>query len=153
MGFWTHEARREYKDDERWAKLRVKRDRDSDADYFDVLIGKTGADAHVHMGIALDQTLLFAEYRDLVRQVGKKIESQQQGLLEDGHKVINPNAVATSELVLVFNINPSTGQTTIRDFGLSPVGNRRQWETLDDGKRGTDGTFPDLSGPGFRSKS
>jgi hypothetical protein len=121
MAFWTHETRREYKDDERWAKLRVKRDRDSDADYFDVLIGKTGQDPHVHMGIALDQTLLFAEYRGLVRQVGRKIESQQKGLLEDGHRVIDPNVAASSELVFKVDIKLETGQIIIRDFGLNPL--------------------------------
>jgi hypothetical protein len=111
--------------------LRVKRDRDSDADYFDVLIGRKGREAHVHLGIALDQTLLFAEYRGLVRQVGRKIESQQQGLLEDGHKIIDPNALASSELILVFDIKTQTGQTTIRDFALTtesipPSGNERR---------------------------
>jgi hypothetical protein len=118
MRFWTHETHRSYKDDERWALLRVKHDRDSDADYFDILIGKNGQDPHVHMGVALDQTLLFAEYRGLVGKVGRKIESQQRGVLEDGRRLINPNVKELKELVLVFNIDPQTGQTSIRDFAL-----------------------------------
>ncbi len=60
---WTHRTWQEYSGKERWAKLRVKKDRTSGEDYFDILVGKNGMDAHAHIGIALDHSLLFAEYR------------------------------------------------------------------------------------------
>jgi hypothetical protein len=118
MQFWTSETWMKYEDEGRWAKLRVKNDNASGEDYFDILIGKAGQDPHVHIGIALDQTLLFAEYRGLVHKIARKIESQRQGLVEEKESIVDPNVPPLKDLILKLNIDTRTGQITIADFGL-----------------------------------
>jgi len=118
MHLWTNKTRREHKGQQRWATLRVKRDKVSGEDYFDVLVGKVGQPWHAHLGIALDQALLFREDRGLIRQIGRKIESRQKGLLEDRKSMVNPDVPPEADLILKLDVNPSTGEITVRDFGL-----------------------------------
>ena len=119
MRLWTHETRREYKDEQRWAKLRVKRDKESGEDYFDVLVGKVGHRWHAHLGISLDQTLLFREDRSEIREIRRTIESRQKGLIEDRTSMVSPDVPPEARLILKLGVNPNTGQTTVIDFGLA----------------------------------
>jgi hypothetical protein len=121
MKFWTHETFVSYKDDGYWAKLRVKRDERRGEDYFDILIGKNGKDAHVHLGITLDQKLLFKECRGLVHKIGRKLESRQQGLLEDTHQIVDAHVEQREDLIFKVDIDPLTGRVKVREFGLKPV--------------------------------
>ncbi|MGI9103492.1 MAG: hypothetical protein ACR2IF_13730 [Terriglobales bacterium] len=118
LKLWTHKTLMEYRGEQRWAKLRVKTDDASGEDYFDILVGKNGQGPHAHLGIALDHSLLFAEYRGVVQKMAKRIESQQKGVLETQEAVINPNAAPAQDLIFKVNIDTCTGETTIVEFAL-----------------------------------
>ena len=118
MKLWTDESWQEYKGDLHWAKLKVKRDTATGEDYFDILVGKVRHRWHAHLGIALDQSLLFLEDREQVRDMRRTMESHQKGLIEDIHSVVNTQILAGAKLVLKLDMNPNTGQVAVRDFGL-----------------------------------
>ena len=122
MRFWTTETWRTYKDDERWARLEVKTYRETGEDYFDILVGNTGHKAHAHIGISLDQHLLFAEDRGLVQKLGRKLESQKKALLEQVESIVDPTKPGVKDLILKINLDPATGYITVLDFGLAESG-------------------------------
>ena len=60
---WTKQVVKEVKNNTHWAKVRTKKDPKTGETYFDVLIGLKGKEAHAHIGINLNQTLRFQQYR------------------------------------------------------------------------------------------
>jgi hypothetical protein len=119
MRLWTNETGREYKGKQRWAKLAVKRDEARVQDYFDVLVGKVGQEWHAHLGIGLDQSILFQEDRGLIHKIGRRIESLQNGLIEDRNLMVSSDVPAEADLILKFDVNRRTGEITVLEFGLA----------------------------------
>jgi hypothetical protein len=119
MRLWTDKTWRKCKGKRRWATLRVKRDGASGEDYFDVLLGRVGEPWHAHLGIALDQSLLFQEDRGLIGRMGRRMESRQKGLIEERNSIVSPDVPPGADLILKLDVNPSTGQVTVLDFGIA----------------------------------
>jgi hypothetical protein len=118
MRLWTNETWQEYNGEQRWAKLRVRRDDATGEDYFDVLVGKVGKEPHAHFGIALDQTLLFVDDRGQIRKIGRRVESRQKGLMDEGDSIVSTDVPELEQLILKLDVNTRTGEITVRDFGL-----------------------------------
>ncbi len=118
MRFWTTTTYINYRGEERWAKLRVKTYEATGEDYFDILIGKHGKKAHVHMGIGLDMRPLFTEDRGLVHKIARRMEQQQKGVLEDKQVFINADVNPAKDLIFKVDVNPNTGEVTVRDFAI-----------------------------------
>ena len=68
-----------------WFEIRVDWSHEISDDCFDVLIGKKeeGKNVHAHLKITRDQRVIFAEPRDFLRTLGRKINSRKSGQLAD----------------------------------------------------------------------
>jgi hypothetical protein len=53
--------------------------------------------------------------------MGRRIESQQKGLIEDKQKLLNPNMPSGNDLIFKLHLNPSAGEVTVIEFGLERV--------------------------------
>jgi hypothetical protein len=118
MNLWTDESWQEYNGDRHWAKLRVKRDPGTGENYFDILVGKKDHEWHAHLGIGLDQTVKFLEDREQLHDIRRTLESEQKGLIDVQDLMMNAKALGGAKLILKFDLNPNSGQVTVRDFGL-----------------------------------
>ncbi len=117
IDLWIDEKKQKIKDDKNWAEIKVKRDEYAGEEYIDLVIGsKNKQKEHTHMGINLDQSIRFTEFRDVTRSVGLKVESKEKGILQNDVVEIDPNVKSYRTTTLQFKIEGSTGEVIITKF-------------------------------------
>ena len=117
VDLWIDEKKQRIEDDKNWAEIKVKQDMNTGEDYIDVLIGtKNNSKDHLHIGWNLDQSIRFAEFRDITKSIGRKVESKNLGILQDGVVEINPDVKPSKTITFQFNIEGSTGEISIKQF-------------------------------------
>ena len=114
---WIKSIKREYKDETHWAKLRIKKDKDR-RDYIDILIGNKQKPWHIHIGISLDDTLLFEEYRGQAYSIQREVISKRRGLLEDKKSIINNKVKPLKKLKISIDKDGKTREVKISRFEL-----------------------------------
>ena len=102
------------KTSEAWAELKVK-DYDGEQ-YFDILAGKKGKKAHMHMGTNLDQRIRFLDERGITNTVRRQVESKKYGPISDETREITNNVKGPYEFEFKLNIEIDTGEITIQTF-------------------------------------
>lgn len=115
---WIGEIKREFKDETHWAKLRVKKDVKVNEKYIDVLVGQKGKQWHAHIGINLDQTLKFAQFRNITHSIAREVESLKKGPLENKKLLVDSAVSPVKTLVLKINIDGDTREVSIKEFRL-----------------------------------
>jgi len=113
---WIDKTKKEIKDDKNWAKLRVKKDKETDIDYIDVLIGVKNKSAHIHFGLNLDNSMKFIETRDIMKAISRKVESKKYGLIQDEKVIIDKSINNVSNTIIQLTDEGSTGEVTIKRF-------------------------------------
>ncbi len=101
------------KNNDSWAELKIKDD--SGEQYFDILVGEKGKQAHMHMGINLDQSLRFLEGRGITNTIRRQMESKIYGPLDDKVKFIK-DVKGLHEFEFKLNVEVDTGEITIQSF-------------------------------------
>jgi hypothetical protein len=112
---WTQQKKLRAENDKNWAELYVKND--SGIDSFHVFIGIKEKEPHIHMGFNIQLQLVVFEPRDMVATVRKKVESAQQGLLQDLHRVFDETLEELATFEMKGKIELSTGEVKIESFG------------------------------------
>ena len=85
---WARKTKKHSEDGNHWAELRIKKDAKTNEEYIDVLVGeKKGKPYHIHIGINLNQTQKFKQYRGVTRSITRKVESLKKGLLENFEQI------------------------------------------------------------------
>ena len=110
-----------------WFEIRVDWSHEIGDDCFDVLIGKKeeGKNAHAHLKIARDQSVIFAEPRGFLKTLGRKIDSKKRGQLTDETRVFDDRKPEGGRIRFKVIIDEST--KTIRlDVGASRIWEKRE---------------------------
>jgi divalent metal cation (Fe/Co/Zn/Cd) transporter len=117
QNLWIKKVTKEFKNKTHWAKLRVKKD--NGQDYIDVLIGRKGQKWHTHLGINLDQTIRFAEFRKITRSIERTVTSLKKGLMDRKELIVDKNVKGKKRLILKLDMNGmKAGEVTIKEFML-----------------------------------
>lgn len=112
------QSKLEIKDKNYWAKLRIKKDSKIENDYIDVLFGEKGKPWKSHLGINLDQTILFSEYRGVIHSIKRDIDSKIRGHLETKKYIVDPDLKPGKNLILKLDIEENTNEVKIVEFRL-----------------------------------
>ena len=113
---WIKEIKKDSKTKTHWAKLRVKKDTKLNEKYIDVLVGGKGKQWHTHMGINLDQTIRFTQFRSVTHAITREVKSLKRGLLENKKLIVDPTIPEVKTLVLKINMNGDTSEVSIEEF-------------------------------------
>ena len=117
---WTKDTVKRYKDNTHWAVLRMKKDRKNGQQYFDILIGLKDKKPHAHLGINLDQTIRFSEFRKTTHSIKRTVVSKKKGLLENKAVVVNKDVIGGKQLVLKITMDGPTAEVFVEEFRLLP---------------------------------
>jgi hypothetical protein len=102
------------KNNDSWAELKIK---DSDGEqFFDILLGKKGKKAHMHMGINLDQSLRFHQGRGITDTLRRQVHSKKHGPISDVKLEKIKDVEGLHEFEFKINIEVDTGEITIQSF-------------------------------------
>lgn len=115
---WIREIKKNTEDGTHWAKLRVKKDTNLNEKYIDVLVGEKDKQWHTHIGINLDQTVRFTQFRNVTRAVTREVKSLKRGLLENKEVLVDPTISKVKTLVLKINMDGDTREVSIEEFRL-----------------------------------
>ena len=115
---WIRKTRLEIKDQTHWAKLRIKRDSETNNDYIDVLVGRKGRPWHAHFGFNLDQTILFSKFRGTTHAMERKVTSIKKKYLETKKCIVDPDVDPLKNLIMKLDMDGSTNEVKIKEFGL-----------------------------------
>ncbi len=119
-GLWIMKGTKiEIKDKTHWAKLRIKKDSNTENDFIDILFGKKGKTWKTHLGINLDQTILFSEYRGVIHSIKRDIDSKIRGHLETNKYIVDPDLKPGKNLILKFDMKENTNEVKIVEFRLA----------------------------------
>jgi len=117
VDLWIDEKNRRIEDEKNWAELRIKTDRETGEPYIDVLIGsKTDSNIKSHMGLYLNQSHRFIDFRGHIKAINRKIVSKNKGLLKDETVLLNDKLKDTFDVVFSFIIEGSTGEVMVKRF-------------------------------------
>ena len=106
----------EFSDSTHWAKLRIKRDKFG-LEYADLLIGWKGDKKwHAHLGINLDQSIKFEQYRGVINSVVRNAKSLKKGKYESFAKEVDSNIKHIRPFVFEFTINVSSAEIVVSKF-------------------------------------
>lgn len=115
---WTAQEDLYIENDKWWAKLRVRKDRKSDQDYYDILAGKKEKnlkkEPHYHQGVALDSNHLFLEPRDSIGEIKHKVESQLYGKTID--EKVNYKTKNEMKFDMKFEVKGSSRESKVIRF-------------------------------------
>jgi len=116
---WINKQKKlEIKNEKYWAKLRIKKDSKTGNNYIDILSGEKGKPWKSHLGINLDQSLLFSKYRGVIHSIKRDVDSKIKGHLETRKYIVDPDLKPGKDLILKFNIEESTNEVKIVEFRL-----------------------------------
>jgi hypothetical protein len=115
---WIGEIKKEFKDGTHWAKLRIKKDVKVNEKYIDVLVGKKDKQWHMHIGINLDQTIRFTQFRGVTHSITREVKSLKRGFLENKKVLVDPTVSPGKTLVLKINMDGDTREISINEFRL-----------------------------------
>ena len=73
------------------------------------------------MEINLDQTILFSEYRGVVRSVERKIDSRIKGHLRTDKYIVDSELNPMKNLILKLNIDLDNNEVKISEFRLELI--------------------------------
>jgi len=115
---WIKKVEKEVKDETHWAKLKIKKDKQSNESYIDILSGRKGKAPHAHIGVNLDQTLKFTEFRGVTPSIQRDVKSLKRGHVESKKVIVDPNLMPAKKLFLKLNMNGTTKEVLIQEFRL-----------------------------------
>lgn len=117
---WTKETVKRYENHTHWAVLRTKKDPKTGEQYFDILIGLKGKNPHAHLGINLDQTIRFSEFRKTTHSIKRTVVSKQKGLLENKTAIVDRDVLGGKNLAFKLTMDGSTAEVIVEEFRLLP---------------------------------
>ena len=88
--------------------------------YFDVLIGLKGKNPHAHLGINLDQTIRFSEFRKTTHSIKRTVISKQKGLLENKAAIVDRDVLGGKNLAFKLTMDGPTAEVIVEEFRLLP---------------------------------
>ena len=117
---WTKDTVKRYEDKTHWAELRTKKDRKTGQRYFDILIGMKRKKPHAHLGINLDQTVRFAEFRKTTHSIKRTVVSKKKGPLENKAIVVDKDVLGGKKLIFKLTMDGPTAEVFVEEFKLLP---------------------------------